>query len=106
VPSVPTILANFWTTYNFPLREQWGLLQAQLGFRYRNGEYADAGETRFVPGAPLFDIGIAWQKAQYQLTVGARNILNQRNYLYAAGTGGGAYPGPGRSIYAQLIVRL
>jgi iron complex outermembrane recepter protein len=104
VPSVPTVLANFWAIYDFPLREQWGLLQAQLGFRYRNGEYADAGETRFVPGAPLFDIGVAWRRAQYKLTVAARNVLNQRNYLYAAGTGGGAYPGPGRSIFAQLVI--
>ncbi len=65
VPSVPSVLANAWITYAFAMPPdigpQWGPLKASFGTRYRNVEYADAGQTRIVPGVPLFD-GPGWSR--------------------------------------------
>jgi outer membrane receptor for monomeric catechols len=105
VPSVPTVLANLWTTYDILVNEPVGLLRASFGARYRNREYADAGETRLVPGAPLFDAGLERIKDQYVFKIGINNIFDRQNFLYADGTGGGAYPGPGRTAYARLTVK-
>lgn len=106
VPSVPSVLANLWTSYDFVIPEPVGILRALFGMRYKNAEYADAGQTRIVPGAPLFQAGFEWRKGRYRFTVTVDNILNRTNFLYGAGTGGGAFPGPGRTVNARLSISL
>jgi hypothetical protein len=109
VPSVPSVLANAWITYAFvtpqQLAPQWGPLKASLGVRYRNVEYADVGMTRIVPGVPLFDIGLEQtiSKLTWRLTVS--NIFDRANYVYGAGTGGGAFPGLGRACHVRVTAR-
>jgi iron complex outermembrane receptor protein len=88
VPSVPSVLANLWTSYNFQLPEYAGSLRAALGLQYRNKQYADAAQTRIVPGAPVFDMAVQWQKDRYLLAAGVSNIFDRRYFLYGAGTGG------------------
>ena len=105
VPSVPTQLANFWTTYDFTVGEPVGLLRASFGMRYRNLEYADAANTRLVPGATLFDAGLERIKDRYTIKIGVNNIFDTKNYLYADGTGGGALPGPGRTVYLRASAK-
>jgi iron complex outermembrane receptor protein len=105
VPSVPTLLANFWTTYDFAVGEPIGILRASFGARYRNAEYADAANTRLVPGAPLFDAGVERIKDRYVFKVGVNNIFDRQNFLYADGTGGGALPGPGRTAYLRVSAK-
>jgi len=106
VPSVPSALANLWTSYDFAVPEPVGNLGALFGTRYQNREYADAGQTRIVPGAPLFQAGLEWRKERYRFTITVDNILNRTNFVYGAGTGGGAYPGPGRTVMARFTVGL
>ena len=57
-PSVPSLLANLFTTYD--LRGVGPLPDVQLAFgvRYKNHEFADANETRLVPGVPLLDAAL------------------------------------------------
>jgi iron complex outermembrane recepter protein len=108
VPSVPSVLANAWITYAFALPQQgpqWGPLKASVGMRYRNVEYADAGQTRVVPGAPLFDAGLEQTIRNFTWRLGVNNIFDRPYYVYAAGTGGGAFPGPGRTAYARVTAR-
>jgi iron complex outermembrane recepter protein len=105
VPSVPTVLANLWTTYDLMVSEPVGVLRASFGARYRDREYADAGETRLVPGAPLFDAGLERVKDRYVFKIGINNIFDRQNFLYADGTGGGAFPGPGRMAYVRLSAK-
>ena len=46
-PSVPSLLANAWMTYDIDLgQDVLKTLQLQLGARYRNHEYADAERSR------------------------------------------------------------
>jgi len=105
VPSVPSILANGWVTYALPLPQPWGPLKASFGVRYRNREYADPGETRVVPGAPLFDAGLEETVRNITWRLGVNNIFDHPYYVYAAGTGGGAFPGPGRTAYVRVTAR-
>ena len=53
MPSVPSVLANLFTTYD--LRDVGPLpdVQVAFGVRYKDHEFADANETRLVPGRPL-----------------------------------------------------
>lgn len=106
VPSVPSVLANLFTTYD--LRRIGPLPDAQLAFgvRYRNHEFADANETRLVPGVPLFDAALNLPLGRYGVSLGVQNLLDRRNFLYGDGTGGGALPGPGRTAYVRLSARL
>jgi iron complex outermembrane recepter protein len=105
VPSVPTVLANGWTTYDFVVSDPVGILRGSFGVRYRNLEYADAGNTRLVPGAPLFDAGLERIKDRFVVKVGVNNIFDRANFLYADGTGGGALPGPGRTAYLRVSAK-
>ena len=106
VPSVPSVLANAWITYIIPIsRPQFGPVNASLGVRYRNGEYADAGDTRSVPGVPLFDAALEESIRNVTWRIGVKNIFDRLNYIYAAGTGGGAYPGPGRTAYVRVTAK-
>ena len=106
VPSVPSVLANLFTTYDLPRRGALPGPQLAFGVRYRNHEFADANETRLVPGVPLFDATLNWLLGRYGVSVGVQNLLDRRNFLYGDGTGGGALPGPGRTAYVRLSAKL
>jgi iron complex outermembrane recepter protein len=105
VPSVPSLLANLWTSYDFTVGDPLGTIRASAGVQYRNREYADAGETRIVPGAPLINLGLGIPKENYEFSFGINNLLDRRNFLYAAGTGGGAFPGTGLTVFARLKIK-
>ncbi|MBE7218894.1 MAG: TonB-dependent receptor [Caulobacteraceae bacterium] len=106
VPSVPSVLANLFTTYDLARIGPLSGLQLAIGVRYRNHEFADANETRLVPGVPLFDAALNWPLGRYGVSVGVQNALDRRNFLYGDGTGGGALPGPGRTAYLRLSARI
>ncbi len=106
VPSVPSVLANLFTTYDLGRIGPVSGLQLAFGVRYKNHEFADANETRLVPGVPLFDVALNLPVARYSLSVGLQNAFDRRNFLYGDGTGGGALPGPGRTAYLRLAVKL
>ncbi|HEY3777683.1 MAG TPA: TonB-dependent receptor [Rhizomicrobium sp.] len=102
VPSVPSLLANFWTTYALPFSITDARPQISFGVSYRNHEFADAANTRFLPGAPLFNAVLGIPYRQWILQAGLSNIFDQRNWVDATGTGGGAMPGPGRTYFVKL----
>lgn len=108
VPSVPSLLANAFTTYDLPVQGVGPVndLQFAFGARYKNHEYADAGDTRLVPGAPLFDVALTAPTDRWSASIGLQNILDRRNFLYGDGTGGGALPGQGRTVYVRLSAKL
>jgi iron complex outermembrane recepter protein len=102
VPSVPSVLANLWTSYDIPVTGWTDLPELSFGVRYRDHEWADAGNTRFLPGVPLFDMQLGIPHDQWEFQIGVSNILNRQNYITAAGTGGGAMPGPDRTYFVKL----
>lgn len=106
IPSVPSFLANAFTSYDAALPGDAGKLQFTFGARYRDHEYADANETRLVPGRPVLDAGVSWLRGNWTASVGVQNLLDQRNFLYGDGTGGGALPGAGRTVWARLAAHL
>ena len=81
-------------------------VQLAFGARYKNHEFADANETRLVPGVPLFDLTVNLPLARYTISAGVQNVLDRRNFLYGDGTGGGALPGAGRTAYLRLAARI
>ena len=106
VPSVPSLLANLFTTYDLHLADPVPDVQLAFGARYKNHEFSDANETRQVPGVPLFDLALNLPLARYTVSVGVQNVLDRRNFLYGDGTGGGALPGAGRTAYLRLAARI
>ncbi len=106
VPSVPSLLANAFTTYDAHLEGPIETLQFTLAARYRNHEFADAAETRLIAGEPLFDVGLNIPYAGFTFGVGIQNILDRGNFLYGDGTGGGALPGPGRTAFVRLSAHI
>lgn len=106
VPSVPPVLANLFTTYDLHGIGPAPDVQFALGVRYRNHEFADANETRLVPGAPLLDATLNVPLARYSLSLGVQNLLDRRNFLYGDGTGGGALPGSGRTVFLRVAAKL
>jgi iron complex outermembrane receptor protein len=100
-PSVPSFLANLFTTYDVPFGGPVDTMRLSFGVRYRDHEFADAGETRFVPGKPLLDLGVSFPTNRWTLSAGI-----QSNWLYGDGTGGGALPGAGRTGWIKLSARL
>ncbi len=107
VPSVPSVLANAWITYALPLPlpQPFGPVKASFGVRYRNVEYADVGETRVVPGAPIYDAALEETIKNVTWRLGVNNIFDRPYYVYAAGTGGGAFPGPGLTAYTRVSAK-
>lgn len=105
-PSVPSFLANVFTSYDWALPGEAGTLQGSFGLRYRDHEYADAGLTRLVPGEPLLDLGLSWAIGRWTASAGVQNLLDQRNFLYGDGAGGGALPGAGRTGWVRLAAKL
>ena len=106
VPSVPSVLANLFTTYDLHFSGPVPDVQLAFGARYKNHEFADANETRLVPGVPLFDLTVNLPLARYTVSAGVQNVLDRRNFLYGDGTGGGALPGAGRTAYLRLAARI
>ena len=106
VPSVPSVLANLFTTYD--LRDLGALpdVQVAFGVRYKDHEFADANEMRLVPGVPLLDAALNLPLGRYAVNLGVQNLVDRRNFLYGDGTGGGALPGPGRTAYVRLSAKL
>ena len=106
VPSVPSLLANAFTTYDVHLAGPVETLQFTFAARYRNHEFADAAETRLIPGEPLFDVGLNIPCQAFAFSLGVQNILDRGNFLYGDGTGGGALPGPGRTAFVRLSAHI
>jgi iron complex outermembrane receptor protein len=102
VPSVPTLLANIWASYVLPMKVWSDNPVFSFGVQYRNHEFADAANTRFIPGDPVFNLALAIPCGQWQLQAGLSNLLDQRYFIDATGTGGGAAPGPGRTYFLKL----
>jgi iron complex outermembrane receptor protein len=108
-PSVPSFLANMWMTYDVDLPGSHDLFktaQFALGARYRNDEFADAGETRRIPGVTLWDAGVIVPVNNLTFNVGVQNIFDRKNFLYGDGTGGGAFPGTGRTAFVRLSAKV
>jgi iron complex outermembrane receptor protein len=70
VPSVPSVLANFWTTYDFVLPEPLPHLRAAAGLQYQGKEFSDVGQTRIIPGAPVVDFALQMHGERYSVVVG------------------------------------
>jgi iron complex outermembrane recepter protein len=109
VPSVPSVLGNAWITYIAPVGPQlgpnWGPLKLSFGVHYRNVEYADVGNTRIVPGAPIYDAALEEAISNFTWRLGINNIFDRPYYIYASGTGGGAFPGPGRTVSLRVTAK-
>lgn len=105
VPSVPKRIGNVWTSYDLALPGEVGTLQFATGLRYRSGYFGDTGQTRILPGATMVDLSAALMHGRWTLRGGVSNIGDERNYDYAAGTGSGAIPGPGRTFFISLAVK-
>lgn len=101
-PSVPSVLANGFSTYDIALPGPVSVVRLALDVRYRNHEFADAAQTRRVPGAALLDLVVSVPHPHWTASVGVQNLMDQRNFLYADGTGGGALPGPGRTAFGRV----
>lgn len=106
IPSVPSMLANLWTTYDIAVPGPIDRLQLALGAHTRNRQYADAGETRIVPGTTLLELAFAIPHDRWTFRAGVENLLDRFNYVFAAGTGGGALPGQGRTFFASVSVKV
>lgn len=108
IPSVPKVLANLWSSYELPPAATAGGAPAQLslGVRYRGTEFADAGQTRKVPGVVIADGEAAWPIGKVKLALGIDNLFDRRVFLYGDGTGGGALPGAGRTAFIRLSTRV
>lgn len=106
VPSVAPNLANLWTSYDVRLGGGLGFLRLKAGARYRQRAYTDANNTRILPGSTLIDAGISWVLPRVELAVGVDDLADRANWLYGAGTGGGAVPGPGRTVFGRVTARL
>jgi iron complex outermembrane receptor protein len=102
VPSVPTILANLWTSYDIPVSFMDEKPEISFGEQYRNHEFGSVAGTRRVPGTALSDVVIALPFHAWKFQVGVSNIFDRRNFIDAAGTGGGAMPGPDRTYFVKL----
>jgi iron complex outermembrane receptor protein len=105
VPSVPKRIGNVWTSYDIALPAEIGTLELSAGARYRSGYYGDAAQTRLLPGATLVDASAAFLHGRWTFRGGVENLFNKVNYLYAAGTGSGAVPGPGRTFFVSAAVK-
>lgn len=103
VPSVPKRIGNVWTSYDFALPDALKL-QLAAGLRYRSTFYGDAGMTRILPGAVQVDLSAAITYDKFTLRGGVNNVGDKQVWDYAAGTGSGAMPGPGRTFFVSLSV--
>ena len=105
-PSTPNTIANIWTSYDIPLPAPLTSLQISAGLRYRSHMYGDMGQTRFIPGVPLFDIGLSLPYQNWTLRAGIQNLADRNNWSYGAGTGSGVMPGQGRTFFVKVAGTL
>ncbi len=105
VPSVPKRIANVWTSYDIGLPGDAGTFQLAAGARYRSAYFGDAAQTRILPGATQIDASGAFIHGRWTFRAGVQNMFDKVNYMYAAGTGSGAVPGPGRTFFVSGAVK-
>jgi iron complex outermembrane receptor protein len=105
VPSVPKQIANAWSSYDLRLPGDLGTLELAGGVRYRSAYYGDAAQTRKLPGATQIDASGALIQGRWTLRAGVENMFDKLNWSYAAGTGSGAVPGPGRTFFISAAVK-
>jgi iron complex outermembrane receptor protein len=106
ISDYPQAPANLWTSYDLRLGGDLGLLRLKAGVRYHQRAYTDANNTRILPGSTLIDAGISWVLRRVELSVGVNNLADRTHWLYGAGTGGGAVPGPRRTVFGRVAARL
>jgi outer membrane receptor protein involved in Fe transport len=99
------MLANAWTSYDLPLPDALGKLQLAGGIRYREHEYTDAGQTRLLPHSTAVDLSAAWVRDHWTLRAGVQNLFDRTNYAYSAGTGSGAIPDQGRTVFVSFVLK-
>ena len=105
-PSTPNTIANLWTSYDIPVSGPFSRVQISAGLRYRSHMYGDMGQTRFIPGVPLFDIGLGIPFEKWNFRVGIENLADRNNWAYGTGTGSGAMPGKGRTFFVKAGVNF
>jgi outer membrane receptor protein involved in Fe transport len=76
--------------------------QISLGLQYRNREFGSAAKTRRIPAVMLANGVVAVPFREWNLQLGVSNIFDRENFVTAAGTGGGAMPGPDRTFFVRL----
>lgn len=104
VPTVPGTIANVWTSYALPLPGV-GPVEVAGGWRYRDREFTDAGQTRTLPSSSSIDLSLALPRDRWTLRAGVQNLFDHANYAYSAGTGSGAIPDQGRTFFVSLGVK-
>lgn len=105
-PSTPNTIANLWTSYDLGLPAPFTILQLSAGLRYRSHMYGDMGQTRFIPGVPLFDVGLSLPFKNWTVRSGIQNLADRNNWSYGAGTGSGVMPGQGRTFFVTASASL
>ena len=56
-------------------------------------------------GYSKVNASLNWSKDKFLVRAWVDNLFDRENFLYGDGTGGGAYPGPGRTWFVRLSAK-
>ncbi len=99
---VPEHLANIWTSYTFPVRDEDGF-RVSGGVDYRDRMFANTLNTNRVPSYVIGDIELAYLHRQWTASVGIKNIADTTYFVATNGAGG--LVGDGRSVFVSISRR-
>ncbi len=100
---VPLHIANLFTSYDFAVGGLHGFTIAG-GASYRDKIFADQFNTTSVPAYTIFDAILSFNRPNYGLSVGVKNITDKLYFVNA--NSAGAFVGEPRTIFAKLKVQL
>jgi iron complex outermembrane recepter protein len=83
---VPAKIFNLWTTYDFAIAGHDGF-QVGVGVNYRDQIYGNATNTNSIPSYVLLNVVIAYKQPAWDVSLGLKNITNERYFVEANGAG-------------------
>jgi iron complex outermembrane recepter protein len=100
---VPAKIFNLWTTYDFAIAGHDGF-EIGVGVNYRDQIYGNATNTTSIPSYVLLNMVIAYKRPEWDVSLGLRNITNERYFVEA--NGAGALVGEPFSAFAAAHVHF
>jgi iron complex outermembrane receptor protein len=98
---VPAQIFNLWTTYNFAIGGIEGF-QIGVGVNYRDKIYGNILNTNSIPSYTIVNAVLAYKQPRWDLSLGLRNITNERYFVEA--NGAGAFVGEPLSVFAAAHI--
>jgi iron complex outermembrane receptor protein len=99
---IPDYIFNLWTTYDFDVAGVEGF-RIGGGLSYNDKTYGNNLNTLYVPDSTVFDAVVSFNRPDWDISLGVKNLTDATYYTAALGAGGAI--GLPRTVYLKANYR-